>query len=1274
MIHLKRSRICKLLTVLIVFSGAAPLAAQNKPQPADMLLSSARRAYNEKNYSFAADRFREFLNKFGGHKEANAARYGLALCSIDGPAKDYNGAIQQLQPLVNQKDLPEHPFVLYYLGLAQRGLGTQALGQALAKPQEANQHRTTAKQRFEEASKHFASAATAFTARIPKAEAAPKKTLIELEWEARARCDQAEMLLRILKAKEARTVTEPFLQDAQLRKSRYRGLALYYHGFACFLLKDNLAAGRSLSLLTPFTDPVFGTHARYLLARVHHAAGERQEALAHYEGVLADHEKQKQSAVEALKQPDRFKNAPQEKARLEMLVRGPAPEHVTRTAFFLGVMQYEDGKFAEAIAHLNAFRQQAPTSPLAAEASLRIGFCQVQLRQLAEAQKTLQPLADKEPRLADQALLWIAKAQAGAADPANHAAYLQALKTALDTFRKAADRANQIAGSDPNAKTRRGEILLEMADTQQLAQQLKEAAATYNQILNEKLLPPREEEVMQHLATALHQAGDYNESDKVCLRFRDKHPKSVLLPAILFRHAENAYFSAVAAEKLSNPADRTREKNRWTDEAIKRYQVVIQQYPEFAHVNVARYGLGLAYYQKGDLDKAKETLEAIPAADRNGDLALVSYQLADILIRQAPADADDALAAGKLEEQLKGAIGLLEGFASSQPKSPQTADALFKLGHCQQRLASLMAQPPDQARALAAARAAYEQILQRFPTDPIQPRALFERAKVLARSKDINGAINELRRFLNDPLKNAPVAPMAVLELATLLRGQNKPQEAAKALDDCRKQHEQQLLKDPKRAAWVPLLQYHQGVALREAGKRPEAKAILDLIVRQSAGRPEAALAALRGGQCLKEEGEKKIAEAKKRLAQANLSTADLTNVQKKLDEGTKDVRDAVQYLVQQSEQLRQKQPNSEARARMLYEAAWGNRLLAEEEIEAARRKIQQDLWQKKRDEVAKKTPPGRQPSFVAAPVVPLKMVPRQPAETQARKHYQTLIQSFPDLSINADALFELAELLSERGEHDAAIKLLRDAIDKEPSAELTDKIRVRLGDCLLRKGDAKAAFAQLEPIAANVKSAQCAQAKYRAGECHLHLDAPAEAVKYLAAFRDQGPFQNLPGLTDRALLRLGYALGVLKDWNASRQAYEQVVNRFGSSPWVHEARYGIGWAYQNLNQLDNAVNAYNQVVSNLATELAARAQMNIGLCRLAQKRYAEASTALLVVPFTYDYPHLNALALVEAARAFSENKQREQAIKLLERVLRDHPDSESAKVAKKRLEELKKS
>ena len=83
----------------------------------------------------------------------------------------------------------------------------------------------------------------------------------------------------------------------------------------------------------------------------------------------------------------------------------------------------------------------------------------------------------------------------------------------------------------------------------------------------------------------------------------------------------------------------------------------------------------------------------------------------------------------------------------------------------------------------------------------------------------------------------------------------------------------------------------------------------------------------------------------------------------------------------------------------------------------------------------------------------------------------------------------------------------------------------------------------------------------------------------------------------------------------------------------------------QNQGRYDDAVNLYTQVAAATATELGAKAQLNIGQCRLAQKRYPEATTALLVVPFTYDYPDLSALALMEAARGFAENKQADQAV-----------------------------
>lgn len=130
------------------------------------------------------------------------------------------------------------------------------------------------------------------------------------------------MELRTGQPVAARDAVVPFLRDPLLSRSACRGLALYYHGFASFLLKDYLAAGRSLGLLAPFDETAYGTHARYLLARVHELTDERPEALVQFEGVLADYERQKKRAAEALAQPNRFADDPSAKARLAALRDG----------------------------------------------------------------------------------------------------------------------------------------------------------------------------------------------------------------------------------------------------------------------------------------------------------------------------------------------------------------------------------------------------------------------------------------------------------------------------------------------------------------------------------------------------------------------------------------------------------------------------------------------------------------------------------------------------------------------------------------------------------------------------------------------------------------------------------------------------------------------------------------------------------------------------------------------------------------------------------------
>jgi TolA-binding protein len=886
------------LTLASLLIGVAALPGQLTPdQAADLILNSARRGYNDKSYTFATGRFREFLAKFSNHAKAADARYGLALSLINGPARDYAGAAEQLQQLAGNTAFPDHAFVLYYLGVARRGMGVKQL----ALPQQ----QAAANQQFDAAAKHFEAAVKVFTAKAKKPDPKAKELSDELEWAALARCDQAEMLVRLLKAKEAQAAAAPFLKDDVLVKSRYRRLGLYYHGLACVRLKEYPVAAGSLRQLAPFTNPVHGVHARYLLA--------------------------------------------------------------------------------------------------------------------------------------------------------------------------------------------------------------------------------------------------------------------------------------------------------------------------------------------------------------------------DCLLQQAPARTGDP---GPVRKQLRQAAELLDGFISAQPRSAQTPDALLKLGVCYQRLADLEEKPRDRLQLLADARSTYERLMREFAKDPLLSQAVYERARCLAQSGRQQAAATELRRFRSDPLKNGPVAPLALLELSRLLRGQNKAEEAAQVLAECRQQHEPALLRDPGRSEWVIKLQFHHGSALREAGKLAPAAQVFDGLIRQFPNRPDSAEAALCRGQCLKEEALAKIESARKTLASAGLKPPDQANANRLAEEGYRLLQPAVQYLADQANQLKQAHPAWEVRARMLYESAWGYRELAVPEVSAARARVQQDRLKKMQEEAARKNPNQKPPAPVALPEVAWAEIPLQPSEGKARAQYMALIEDkdFAGLTLAGEARVELAELLSQRQEYAPALQLLQEALTRDLHVRMADRFRVQVGLIHVARRDFKAALVQFDAVAKNSASPQAGRAQYHAGECLMARKDYAGAAERWAVFRDRRPFRNIAGWTDRALLRMGHAYEQLGDWEKSRQAYELLAERFPASPWVRPARYGIAFTWQHQKQYDKAITWYTRVAAADDTETAAKAQFQIGLCRHAQKRYGEAVAAFLLVPFGYDYPDWSAAALCEAARALAADGKTRQADRILRRVLKDYPQSQWAAVARERL------
>lgn len=1244
------------LLLLVMLLGGAALHAQPLPatEKADILLNTARQAYNDGNYAFAAERFREYLKLAYSRADAASARYGLALCLIEGAEKDYRGAVELLTVASAVKDLPERPYVLYQLGAAYRGMGDQAAALPATRPVDEARNKERADAWFRYAAINFGLAVEAFGVNPPAIDPQVNQLPTQIEWANRARCDQAEMQLRIGRAKEAQAAVETLATDKALARSRYRQLGQYYHGYAAFTLKDFNAAGRSLGQLAPFDQADFGDHAHYLLARSHHLNGERAEAQAAYDALIATYDKRRAAATAALADPS-LKDKPRERAKFEAILKA-APEFLGRALYYSGALLADQGNHAEALPRFTACHELFTGTPLGAEAQLRLGMTRVELKKYPEAVATLTPLKD-HAQLADEALRYLGKAQLGIAEAAKAQERADALTAAIANLTAAAEKAKGLQQSDPEARLRRAQALLDLGDALVLAKRPADAVAAYAPV-TQSTVPEMAEQASYRHAVAQQLAGNYGLCDEACQRFLTNYPASTLAGEVQARFAENAM---LAAAKAKAPED----ARRLYAEALRRLNKLLASPPSESAARLARLGIANAHYQRGEYAEALKVIAQVPETDRTGDLLMLSYLEADCVLRTLPPEADDALSTARAIDAVERAMGLLNGYTAAVEGKPESVEALIKLGHCYQRLAALLIDPTAKRQNLALGRRVYRQALALAPEHPV---LVLELGKMSARIGDPKGAFAELSKFQNAPLKDSPLAPIALIHLGDVMRLSQRSEAAVELLSKLRTDHEAAMLKDPSRAEYVPVLQYALALAYKEAGRYPDAEKLLKSLMQDFPRRHEAAEAVWRLAQIRKDAASSAVEIARRRMLAAR--TADeIANARKEYADAVVKMRQAGEHLSAEAAALAKKAVTPDVPAQMLYDAAWAFRTAGDWELDMKRREmIQQAIAKVQNDpELA----PEVKQAKLARPVeIDPATIPLQPSEQDARKSYLAIIDMAGEMPLGFDARIELAELHMARDENDAAAKLLKEGMEAEPPAELIDRLRLRLGVCLLAQNNPKAAQEQFQAVLANTRSPWGIYARAGAGEAMFLQGDYAAAAEMLAAFVDQKGYRGVGG-ADRAILRLGQAYTQLRRWDEAQKALESLIQRFPSSALLHEARYGLGWVRQQLKDYDGAVTAYSEVSARVGGELGAKAHFQIGLCRMEQGRFDDAARAFLAVAYGYDYADYSAASFCEAARAYVQLKKFPEARRALERVLKEHPKGKWHDLAAQRMAEL---
>src|SRR6185503_585999 len=215
----------------------------------------------------------------------------------------------------------------------------------------------------------------------------------------------------------------------------------------------------------------------------------------------------------------------------------------------------------------------------------------------------------------------------------------------------------------------------------------------------------------------------------------------------------------------------------------------------------------------------------------------------------------------------------------------------------------------------------------------------------------------------------------------------------------------------------------------------------------------------------------------------------------------------------------------------------------------------------------------------------------------------------------------------------------------QNPAQAVLDQLRIRLGQCYLLKNEPAAADAQAVLCLADTNSPIRPSAYLLKGRALMHVKNWPEAMTVLSRYLNGAEkYRNAGPVTEEGLLALGDACRNGGAWEQSRMAYESLMQRFPNSKWTAEALFGMGMAFQQGKQFDRAIQSYTEATRKTSSETAAKAQLQIGLCRAEQKRWQDAVDALLIVPATYDYAEVAANSSLAAAKALVELKQKDQA------------------------------
>ncbi len=848
--------------------------------------------------------------------------------------------------------------------------------------------------------------------------------------------------------------------------------------------------------------------------------------------------------------------------------------------------------------------------------------------------------------------------------------------------------------------------------TQEALKQVDEAQATFAQFHSKFPKHALATEVRMRQAELLFAKGDYTTAQT------------------LFEQVGTVKEFALADTALLRQARCLYELGKH-EEAAKIYWDVPRLFPKTKHYDTAVVAGSKCYFLIGKYAAARNGLENVAKRDTPEAVEAKQWIARTYLKEKNPTKAlavlDDAIkqhphstalpllvlaridALYELPDRRRETVPLYADFAQKNPKHELASQAQY--------MAALTALDSDNH---AVAKAHSTTFLTQFPNDKLVPDVLFIGAEARLLLKEYSDAEQQYRAFLQKAPTHAN-APQARVRrgLALLLAGRNA--EAVAALEAANKELKDPALQSEAQAligrTWVAQLEFEKAAQAFETSLKTKPdreqtdETLLALAdVYRKLNRQSDAAARLQ--QLVKQFPKSaRIEEATFRLGEAayaqnafDQAFAHYTDVTRNWPEGTfaphalyglgwtHFKRGDFQKAADSMTTLATKYAKSEVAPKGLYVRAMARYQLGQFQpaAEDATAFLQSkppktDLLdaqyllglalagQQKFDEAAKTYSAilSTDRQYAGADKVAYELgwayveLGRRPEAVAA---FRRLATDYPSSPLAAESLFRVGESFYDAGEFADAIKAYAEAQQKAGNSELGEKAVHKLAWSYLKSDKLKEAA---ETFGTQLKSYPtgplAGDAGFLLGECQFkQKDWKGALDRYAQVIAAKNPTYHA-----LALHRSGECAAVLEQWPASLKFHQQVLDQFPDFELRPESRYGVGWALQQQDKLDEAIKQYEQVTEETETETAAKARFMIGECYFAKKEHKVASKHFLKAAFAYGHKEWSAMAYFEAARCFEVLKDIPQAKSSYQQLIEKYPEHSKAAAAKKRLAEL---